>query len=405
MKNNTDFARSLRSELISPSELFGALLDAQEPAPRTQPRIQPASTEFYSTVGDALSAVAPTGSTVYAVGFDNLDCFLRAGYRICDGDADVAIARGGEREFAKARTVRCRKLVLAPTHAYAAAACDAFRTTDGAFGVMRHGDKPDAAVFDPDDIDRNLASIFGELVALDLCAFDLAFGARMRGDAPDAKLCAEVGALVSATTAALKGNEKNRKKAAVILTDAGKKAARITERTPELLHASGAAQMSEAVRMLYAAEERPLGMRGETEMLLAAVIVDFYIKNLGTDTLAFPPDNNRRLDSVCEYFNTDIRRACVYMSAVYPPLKMRLCEYRRAEFRSEQTRLLVDVKNRQAAARQVFKRLYPDDGYGLKTLVDKPDLGLCLSLAPDVFAADSMLTFLKQTGRLDKYIV
>ena len=93
------------------------------------------------------------------------------------------------------------------------------------------------------------------------------------------------------------------------------------------------------------------------------------------------------------------------MSAVYPPLKMRLCEYRRAEFRGEQMKLLAEVKNRQAAAKQVFKRLYPDDGYGLKTLVEKPDLGLCLSLAPDVFAADSMLTFLKQTGRLDKYMV
>lgn len=403
MKNNSDLTRADHSELISPAELFAGF-DEQAP-PRENTRTQPQSTEFFSSVGDALTACAPAGSTVFAVGFDNLDCFLRAGYRISDCDADVAIAHGGEREFAKARAVRCRKLILVPTHAYAATACDVYRTTDGAFGVMRRGDKPDAAVFDPADIDRNLASVFGELVALDLCAFDLVFGARMRGDAPDSRLCAEVGALVSSTTAALKGVEKDRPAAARILTEAGKKSARIAERTPELLHASGAAQMSEAVRMLYAAEERPLGMRGETEMLLAAVVTDFYIKNLGSDTLAFPPDNNKRIDSICEYFNTDLRRACVYMSAVYPPLKMRLCEYRRAEFRSEQTRLIVDVKNRQTAARQVFKRLYPDDGYGLKTLVDKPDLGLCLSLAPDVFAADSMLTFLKQTGRLDKYIV
>ncbi len=404
MKTNVNTARATRSTPLSPAELFGELLNERQ-AQCPQARVQPTETEFYASVGDALAAVAPAGSTVYAVGFDSLDGFLRAGYRVSGGDADVAIARGGEREFAKARTVRFRKLVLAPTHAHATAASPVYRATDGAFGVMLHGDKPDAAVFDKADIDRNLASVFGELVALDLCAFDLAFGARMRGDAPDVRLCAEVGALVSATTAALKNKEKNRAAAAEILTDAGMKAARLVERVPALLHASGAAQTAEAVRMLYAAEERPLGMRGETEMLLSAVMTDFYVKNLGGDTLAFPPDNNRRIDSVCEYFNTDLRRACVYMSAVYPPLKMRLCEYRRAEFRGEQMKLLAEVKNRQAAAKQVFKRLYPDDGYGLKTLVEKPDLGLCLSLAPDVFAADSMLTFLKQTGRLDKYMV
>ena len=68
-------------------------------------------------------------------------------------------------------------------------------------------------------------------------------------------------------------------------------------------------------------------------------------------------------------------------------------------------RLLAELKNRHAAAWQVFKRLYPDDGYSLKSLVDKTDIGICLALAPDVFNADTMLSFLKQTGRLEKYIV
>ena len=43
--------------------------------------------------------------------------------------------------------------------------------------------------------------------------------------------------------------------------------------------------------------------------------------------------------------------------------------------------------------------------FALKTLIDKTDIGICLALAPDVFAADTMLSFLKQTGRLEKYIV
>lgn len=380
-------------------------LPADSPASCEQTNNAYIQTAFYGNVIEALRQVAPAGSTVCAIGFDEIDAFLRAGYRVVERAADVVIARGGEREFAAARKTSGKKLILAPTHAYAAAATDLYRRMDDTFAVMERGVKPCAAVFDATDIDRNLASIFGEIVSLDLCAFDLTFGAHMRGDRADEIPTADVAELVTDTVAQLKPLEKNRGEISKVLVEAGKKAARIVETAPELLHASGAAQMTEAFRMLYAAEDRPLGMRGETEMLLCPFVTDFYIKNLNGSQPDFPPDNNRRIDSVCEYFDTDIRRACVHASAIYPPIKMRLCEYRRDEFRAEQAKLLSELKHRQIAALQIFKRLYPDDGYCLKTLVDRSDLGICLALAPDVFAADSMLSFLKQTGRLEKYIV
>ena len=362
-------------------------------------------TLHFKSVLEALAAAAPQGSTVRAVGFDRADIFLRAGYRVADGDADVTVARGGEREFDSARRTECKKLILAPTHAYAAADAELYRTNDKAFAVLRRGKKPFAAVFDPKDADKNLASLFGEIVALDLAAFELTFGARMRGERADETVVADVAKLVNETTAELKSMEKDRVKAAETLVLAGERSARIVERCPALLHNSGASQTAEALRMLYAAEDRPLAMRGETEMLLSAYVSEFYIKSLTTVKPEFPPDNNKRIDSVCEYFGTDVRRACVYASAIYPPVKMRLYEYRRDEFRTEQLRMLHELKRRHSAAWQVFKRLYPDDGYGLKSLIDKTDIGICLALAPDVFGADTMLSFLKQTGRLEKYIV
>ena len=362
-------------------------------------------TLFFGDVMQALSAAAPCGSTVRAVGFDRADIFLRAGYRTVEGDSDVTVARGGEREFDAARKTKCKKLILCPTHAYAAAAASLYRTQDKIFGIMRRGQKPYAAVFDSGDADENIASLFGEILSLDLAAFDLTFGAYMRGERTDGDLTDRIAKLVSDLTAELKPLEKNREGAKRALTEAGKTAARIVEQRPELLHASGAAQTAEALRMLCAAEDRPFGMRGEIETLLGAYIIDFYIKSLTYNKFDFPPDNNKRIDSVCEYFNADLRRACVYASPIYPPLKMRLCEYRRDEFRSEQMRLLTGLAKRRKNAWQVFKRLYPDDGYGLRSLIDKTDIGICLALAPDVFAADSMLSFLKQTGRLEKYII
>lgn len=362
---------------------------------------------FCSSIEEAMTAAVPQGSAVKAIGYDCTDKLLRLGYRLTESntDADAVIARGGEREFSAARKLCCEKTVLVPTHAYAAVSSDMYRTEDGKFAVMKAGGRIFAAVFDAGEVDSNLASIYGELVALDLCAYDFTFGMYMRGEAVDVAPATEIGAIIDAVTDRLKNSVKNRERAAAILAEAGMQAAKTVEKYPRLLHCSGAAQMSEAIRMLYAAEERPLGMRGETEMLLAAFVTDYYIKSLSDGRAEFPPDNNKRIDSLCEYFRTDVRRACVHVSPIYPPIKMRLCEYRRSEFRSEQQRLLAAVKRRQTAAWPIFKRLYPDDGFGLRSLVDRSDLGICLALAPDVFAADTMLSFLKQTGRLDRYIV
>ncbi len=340
------------------------------------------------------------------IGFDNIEAFLRAGYRPVERYADAVIVCGGEREFCTARKRALgAKLIFVPTHAYAASAIADYRTTDDAFAFMAHGDLPFAAVFDRSYIDNNLASIFGELVSLDLCAFDMAFAAHMRGDAPNTEVTDEIASLVEGLTSSLSAVTKDRPEAARILCDAGKRAASTVAKSPELLHCSGAAQTAEALRMLYCAEDRPLGMRGETEMMLCGYVSEFYLKNLIGSPIEFPPDNNKRIDSICEYFKQDVRKACLFTSPIYPPLKMRLCEYRRNEFRAELTKHLAEVKRRHNAAFKVFKRLYRDDGFGLSTLIDRADLGLCLALAPDVFAADSMLSFLKQTGKLDKYII
>ena len=361
-------------------------------------------TIFFRTLEQALSSAAPQGSTVHAIGFENTDVFLKLGYRVAECEADLVIARGGLREFDAARKAECKKLILMPTRSHACAASDLYRTQDEAFAVTVRGKKPYGAVFDPEHT-ASLASLFGEIAALDLAAFDVTFGAYMRGESIDRALISDVAELITELTSKLKDNEKDRQKAAGLLIAAGEKAARITEAHPELPYTSGAAQSVEALRMLFAAEDRPIGMRGETEMLLSVCVADFYIKSLTTVVPEFPPNNNKRIDSVCEYFHTDIRRACIHATAIYPPIKMRLCEYRRDEFRAEQMKLLSKLKQRQLAAMPVFKRLYPDDGFALKTLVDSADIGLCIALAPDVFAADTMLSFLKQTGRLEKYIV
>lgn len=364
-----------------------------------------AETLFFADVTTALKAAAPEGSTVRAIGFDDTNGFLRAGYRLTDEPADVCIARGGEAEFASARKTTYKKLILVPTHSYCASACGVYRTQTKSFAVMRRCEKPFAAVFDPAQADDNLASLYGEIVALDVAAFDVKFGACMRGERANASAANEIAKLITELTAELKAKEKNVTAQKRALTNAGMRAAQTLAKFPELLHSSGAAQATEAYRMLCAAENRKAHMRGETEMIFCAYIIDFYIKCLSTFKSDFPPDNNRRIDRLCEYMGADVRYACVHLAPLFAPQKLRLYEYRVKEFRAEWLSLLAEISKRRAAAWQVFKRLYPDDGYGIKSIVDKTDVPLCVALAPDVFRADSLLSYFKQAGKLEKYIV
>ena len=365
------------------------------------------NTLFFDDVMSALRAIAPEGSTVRAIGFENTDMFLRAGYRVTSDciDADVSVACGGEAEFAMARLTPHKKLMLIPTHAYYATACPRYRTETGSFAQLRPGEKPHAVVFDYRLAHSNHAALYGEIIALDLCSFDAAFGARMEGLRPSSAAADKIAQLITELTSELKSIEKDDTMQAKALMTAGRRASEIVADSPELLHASGAAQAAEAHRMLCAHENRHIGMRGETEMLFGAYVTDFYIKCLTQQSFDFPPDNNKRIDRLCEYFGAELRRACVMVSPIYSPQKLRLSEYRVNEFRAELLRMLYGIAKRRVAAWQVFKRLYPDDGYSLKTVVDKTDAPLCVALGSDVLKTNSLLAFLKQAGKLEKYVV
>lgn len=373
---------------------------ARVPAPEP-----PHTTEFFDNAVQAIKALVPEGGTVCPIGFDTDEKFLRAGYRVVRQNADVTIARGGHKEFALARRLGVKKLVLCPTHDYAAAATSAYLDSDGAFAVVKRGIIPHAAVFDETDPPTNLAAAFGEIACLDLCAFDYSFGKMLRGERVDKSLSEQTAALVRNTTAALRSNEKHTSIAAKVIVAAGKHAAEIVQAEPGLLHASGAAQTAQALRMLYRAEDRTVCSPSESEMLVARYVINFYIKNMYTQATLFPPDFTRRTDCICKYLGGDVVRTCVYATPILTPPKLRLYEYRCREFGDEYVKTLAEMLKRQNAAFEVFKHLYPDDGFALKSSIDPMDIGICTALAPDVFPTDSMLTFFKHEGKLEKYLL
>lgn len=363
-------------------------------------------TTFYGSISAAVSALAPAGSTVRAIGLENVDALLRAGYRVTDCDADICVVRGGIAELNAARRATTGTIVYVPTHDYLYAATGVCRTEEHKFAVMRPAQKPTAAVLCANDMTNNPADVYGEILSLDLAAYELNFAACMRGERVETELAKEIATLISTLTAALKPIEKDGEAIKSALLGACETAAKTVERTPALLHRSGAAQVAEAYRMLCAAEQRECGTLTETETVVTAYVVDYYIKSLTTRRDFCPPPNNgKRIDSVCEYFAVDLRHATVFASQLFSPHRLKLCEYRVAEFGRDKLRALYEIAARHNSAWKVFKRLYPDDGFDIKSRVDATDIPLCLALAPDVFSADTMLSYIKQTGALERYIV
>lgn len=371
-------------------------------------------TVFKDNLDSAIECAAPKGATVYAP--DEFKSRVAAnGYIPVDNacDALVFLSGGGNLECSRVRELAARrevKLIFLPRYDLIFSALDTVYTVKGGFAATKSGVAPDIVVFDKTELltQERLYNAFGQICALDLGAFDMAFAAHMNGEAPDLAFAAETAKLVDALITEATPVVKDANKLAEVICRFAEPAAKLVAARPLSVYGSGTAQMYEALRMLFAAENRPMALRGETEFLSAGALIDYYLAALKSpppSVPVFPPDNCRRIDAVCEYFKTDVRLAAAMNTPVFPPLKMRIAEYRSNEFKSEYLRLLDGVKRRYARALPAFKHMHSDDGYSLKNLFESADVSLCLALAPDVFPAGSMLSFYKQTGDLDKYII
>lgn len=355
--------------------------------------------KFFDSVIDGLKAAAPEGASVRVIGYDGADKIARLGYRLCEDEADVVIACGDATAMEKARAFPYRRLIVCPVRDVTYAVCGLIKKIRHGFLTVQRGDVPFGAVIDRNELD--LPAVFGELVSLELAAFDMSFSAAMSGENA-------TGLDFTATTERLLNNLKDlgkdsAKKSAVIADEIMRIAPMVLSQS-EVCYISSANQAAQAYRMLCTAEDRALATHGETEFIIGGYVADFYVKAL-MQRAAFPPDNNRRIDSLCTYFGTDVRRAALAATPLFNPKKLALTEYRLDEYRSELMRALSPLIRRRTQAFNIFKRLYPDDGFSIRSKVDTADLPLCIALAPDVFPADTPLSYFKQTGNLERYIV
>lgn len=159
-----------------------------------------------------------------------------------------------------------------------------------------------------------------------------------------------------------------------------------------------------AAARLFRFEARPPLSHGEFAFLFGAVLSKMYCAFLEAPSFDFPPpDNNLRADRLTELFGLSEHAAVC--AAVRRLKNAELAAYRIQEYRDELYDAAAETVRVFEEAKRRFRRLYADDGFGLRGVLEASDVRLVTALAPDLFPANgSMLTLLREFGVLDRYL-
>ncbi|MDR1093556.1 MAG: iron-containing alcohol dehydrogenase [Clostridiales bacterium] len=169
----------------------------------------------------------------------------------------------------------------------------------------------------------------------------------------------------------------------------------------------GETHLAHALEMLCAAQNRTRRLYGENLFLAAAFLSKVYLKFFSESEKGFcpPPDLNLRGERIAARFGVGEAEA---MSRVkpYPEAdKFEVTRHKYAEYRADFLSLAKRAAARVAEAHTIFKRLYADAGYWIKSCYSAEDYGLCMSLAPDIREKYTVLRHMRDEGLLDRYLL
>lgn len=272
---------------------------------------------------------------------------------------------------------------------------------------------PRAVLLDTDTLiglpSETLACGFGEIMSRAAALFDWRFASLITGEKYCSYLAEQATAVMDAALERLSGVERGGRDIPAILAELNLRLSAVVQMTDNSrLLCGGDTQILHALTMLARHEDRQLRLQGETSFLLSGILLRVYrfaLSHIADAGFLAPPDNNLRIEKLVEYFGVTEARAAVKVQPYLRPETMRLYEYKLKEYRGELLSLLDVYEKKLDAARKIFRRLYDDDGYALLNYLGSDEVALSMGLAPDVREKFTMLTYLKHTGFLEKYIV
>lgn len=154
-------------------------------------------------------------------------------------------------------------------------------------------------------------------------------------------------------------------------------------------------------------ENKKLLLRGENLFLCAKVLFKAYglwLNKLKINDFLCPPDNTVRLEKMTECLGINELSALNKISMPRDAQTLEIMLYKWDEYRDELKELYNRFLEKFEQLQKVFKRLYSDAAFWMTKYLTDSDIMLMIGLAPDTSEMFTTLTFIKQTGHLDKYL-
>lgn len=251
------------------------------------------------------------------------------------------------------------------------------------------------------------AAGYGLILSKKLAVMDWRFSHRVTGEKYCPYIAEQALAAVAETEKLSEGLLQNERAAIGALTENLLRLSLMTQLLKSSrLSNGGETHLCHAVEGILAASERPERLYGENLFLSAIFLAKVYCAFLRDDMTDFvpPPDLNMRAEKMAEIFHAEegaaLKRIRPYMAAeAYAVTGHKFKEYR-PDFFSEAQKAEAGL----SAGLKIFKRLYSDAGFWMKSYLTEQDYRQALGIAPDLREKYTVLTYMRDLGLLDKYL-
>lgn len=251
----------------------------------------------------------------------------------------------------------------------------------------------------------NLPSTFAFIFSTYLALFDWDISALLFGEQICSFIFLEVKKIVKTLLDSIKQLPKQSNRLKHLLIEANTNLAQIIESTESRLLFSGATQAAAALCLLFKYEERPLINFFDISFLFTPIIAKTYAAFLEMDQLfCFPPNNIKHINKMHEYLGISEALAFSLLKNKQK-IDYKLIEYRLKIYKKELLSHIYDVIGVFDQAYPIYLRLYEDDGFFLKDFMSSLDISLSIGLGASVLKGNTLLSYMRDKGLLDRYII
>ena len=161
------------------------------------------------------------------------------------------------------------------------------------------------------------------------------------------------------------------------------------------------------LEMFFHKENRPLRIEGENLFLCSKIIMRAYklwLSNLKSGDFVCPPDNTLRLEKFTDYLGIGELAALDKILVLDDYEQWEIMQYKWAEYNQDLNKKIARYSNYFEKYERAFKRVYDDAGFWTTKYLTDADIMLMIGLAPDTLKSFCLISFVKLTGQLDKYL-